>query len=131
MAWVDDLRAYLALPASGLSLTAGTNLFVSDMPTTPDKAVCLYDYGGTPPQFFLDGTRLERPSVQVVCRDATLANARTLADAVFVYMLGITSKTLNGKVWVVCNPNQTPFFLRRDEKERSLVVCNWDIMKHV
>lgn len=129
MAWVDDLRSHIA--SGGLGLTAGTNLFVSDMPTSPDKAVCLYDYGGTPPQFFLDGTRLERPSVQAVCRDATLANARTLADSLFVFMLTICAKTLNGKVWVSCSPNQTPFFLRRDEKERSLVVCNWDIIKHV
>lgn len=129
MAWIDDLRAKLA--GGGLGLVAGTSLFVSDMPTTPDKAVCLYDYGGTPPQFFLDGTRLDRPSCQVVCRDATLANARTLADSVFVFMLTLSGVTVGSKVWVACNPNQTPFFLRRDEKERSLVVCNWDITKHV
>lgn len=127
MAWIEDLRTYLA--SAGLGLTAGTNLFVSDMPTTPDACVCLFDYGGTPPQFFLDGTRLERPSVQVAVRAATLATARSTMDSVVTKMMALTGATVSGKNWVQCLPNQSPFFLRRDEKERPWVVCNFDIMK--
>lgn len=133
MAWIDDIQAYLSGSSAGCGLTSATNLFISDLPTTPDKAVCLYDYGGASPSFLLGADLLDRPSFQVLARDAVLADARTLAELVYARLLTARNKTLSpsGKVYLAITPNQAPFFLKRDDKGRSIVACNYDVQKHV
>ncbi len=130
MEWITDIQTYLA-GIVALGLTAGTNLYVSEFPTAPDTAACLYTYGGTAPQFFYGGDRVERPSFQFQTRAKAKDDAAALMNLAFLELLKIHAMTLSpsGKLYVDVNPIQTPFFLRRDDKSRAYMACSFDVMK--
>ncbi len=47
------------------------NLFVSEMPESPDDCICIYDSGGFAPEAgFESNYKYERPTVQVIVRGA-------------------------------------------------------------
>jgi hypothetical protein len=50
---------------TGLALTFATDLFIGQMPETPDACVCVYDSGGYPGE---ENYLYERPTVQVKVR---------------------------------------------------------------
>ena len=125
MAFLDEIATYLATEAS---LTVGTTLYKGRMPEDPDDQVALFEYGGEPPVIGLGdtgGVQFENPAVQVVVRDTSYTDARTLAETCYNSMAKIQGDTLSSTEYHVCRPLQSPFFLGRDEKGRPMIACNY------
>lgn len=127
--FLDDLSDYLS--SGGITGT----IFTGVMMDTPDAAVGLYETGGTAPTHAMNPNPgqavVERPSVQVVCRAAAddYAAARTKAQAIFVLLDGLPTRTINGVAYKWGAARQSPFLMGRDESGRVLVACNFDVVK--
>lgn len=136
MSVLDDLGVYLA--AQGLGLTVGTNLFVGRrLPDAPDVAVGLILYGGREPVYAhtSSGIAWERPRVQLMSRQAAAvggdAAAETLANNVFKSLGSVHNQTINGTYYINIWPQQSPFQLPPDAKDRPTYGFNVECEKYL
>lgn len=60
--------------------TVGTDIFVGQMPDSPDNCITVYQYAGQKPQLGLD---LEEPGLQIRVRNTSWAAAMTLAKSIY------------------------------------------------
>lgn len=129
MGLLEELGTYVA---ANTSLVLGTDLFLSQLPDTPDTSVVITESSGAAPVDVLGGQDLpayERPRVQVVCRAASYTVARDLADDVYRALIKIAGDTLSGTHFIRVEAVQSPFPLSRDEDRRVLFVCNYQVMR--
>lgn len=125
---LEDLAAHL----EGLSLASrpsqggAGDLFLSRLPETPDAAVALYQTAGGPPEYAQEiaGPTVERPHVQVVVRAVAYSAAASRARAIFDALAAVLNATLGSTRVLKLTPLQSPFLLRRDEKDRPHVAFN-------
>lgn len=116
---------------SDLGLTFGTDLFVSDMPDTPDACVCIYDSGGYDPDVHI---QYERPTVQVRIRggrgpgayQAAHEQAQEIRDFLIgLWAGGAAAMTVNGAryvgIWCVGDVNALGY----DENHRPEMTVNF------
>ena len=61
-----DIKDILEASDAALGLTFATDLFVSQMPESPDGCVCIYDTGGFDPASTAE--RYEYPTIQIMIR---------------------------------------------------------------
>jgi len=59
---LDDIKDYLEQNDIG---TFGADLFIGQLPPSPDDCVALFEYAGEPPDLHWNG---EYPGLQVMCR---------------------------------------------------------------
>ena len=112
---LDEVGAYLA--GAGLNLTLGTNLFLTEMPATPDVATALREYGGAAPEMGFGGVLvLEHIRLQVVCRGAVddYTGPRARAEAMCRVLAAKKDGALSGTAYHGLVPLQSPFPVRRD-----------------
>lgn len=134
---LEEIVAFLASEGLG---TAGTDLFTSRMPDTPNACGCVYETGGLPPDpgFGAATLRFESPAVQIVFRGAALdydtprANAKTaMASMVSVE----APQTLTGTTYNTIRAQQSPFNMLgegvTDENQRFYIACNYLIEKEL
>lgn len=119
------------LQGEGLG-TGGVNLFMSQLPDTPDAASALIEYGGTGGDLRLSNGRPldELPRVQVLVRAKTYLEAETKARQLYT-ALHMRVRTLGTTLYIACQPLQPPFYLKRDEKGRTLMVFNLEARRIV
>src|SRR4030095_6612233 len=94
------------------------------MPDPPADAVCLYEYGGIPPQFAHDGQQWENPRVQAVARDNNYASARAKAQSVYDVLNGTVNTTIDSRRYLKILALQSPFPMGADENDRPRIVVN-------
>lgn len=125
---LDELLGYLSDQGAG---TGGTNLFAGQMPDKPDTATAILLYPGRPPEYEQDDNlpAFEYPRVQILCRDPSYPAAFTKALLAWHALSGVTNVTLAGVLYQAIRPLSSPFFLRRDERNRAEIVCNYEITK--
>lgn len=115
------------------SLTLGTDLFLGQLPESPDAAVSLIETGGTEPDdtWAGDNPAIEMPRVQITVRGAedTYGTTRTTMDTVYKSLCKIKNQTLSGTLWLRCSPIDSPAFLMRDETNRPIFVSNFQVWK--
>lgn len=132
MSLLVEIQNYLAGIGS-LGLTAQTNFFASYLPDTPDQCVTIYEYAGPGPQDTM-GSQSGRaawwkPRLQVVCRDANYLSARNLAGSISVALHQVVNQTIGGTLYYRIAAQQDPFLRARDQRERSEIVCNYQVEK--
>lgn len=130
MSTLIDIATYLDSQLA--TLTLGTNLFVGRMPDTPDTCVALYEYGGASPTEVMGGATppvLENPRLQVATRDASYANAETLARSIWNALTGVLDETLTLTRYNIVDAIQSPFPIERDTHDRVIFVQNFDVTK--
>lgn len=130
MPMLPDVGTYLA--AAGLSLTVGTNLFYGRMPDSPDKCVSLYETGGASPLDTMSNNTeppVTSPRLQILSRDASYANAQTLAEDVWQKLTLITNESLSSTRYLRVVPIQQPAPIERDSQDRVVFSCNYDVLK--
>jgi hypothetical protein len=121
----EDIKDMLAA-VSSLALTFATDLFVSEMPDTPDQCVCVYDTGGFDPE---GDFNYERPTAMIRVRGAKGAYTagHELAQACRDALLGTADSTVNGAryigIWVVGDVNHIGY----DDNHRPLFTVNFRI----
>jgi hypothetical protein len=123
---LPDIAAYLA--GEGLG-TLGTDLFMGSMPDPPNACVALYEYAGRPPGFVHDSPQpaIRYPRLQVLVRDDDYAGAVSRARSVYTALCGLVNATLGATTYGRVAPLGEPFPLARDESERVVVACNYEV----
>lgn len=123
---LDEIGAYLVSQGRG---TLGTNLFLGYLPNTPSTLIAVYEYAGRAPTQTLKATTpVENPRIQVVCRNASYASAKTTARSVW-NDLNVGSTILSGSQYLAITPLQSPFLLKRDSDERVLIAANFEAQR--
>jgi len=125
------------LSTGGLGLTTGTNLFLGRMPALPITASAVYETGGQATVHAFGATAgsaavMERPRFQVVVRSSGgYAAARSTMQGIFTRLDGARDQTINGIRYDWIASVQSPFFLKTDENDHSLIAVNFDVSKRV
>lgn len=118
-----DIANYLQTHGVG---TVGTDIFVGVMPASPADVVTLYDYGGEPSFLHWGG---EEARVQVVARSASYLTAEAKVRSLYEMLHGLAETTVGTRRVLLVQALQPPFLLTRDDQGRSLVACNFRILR--
>lgn len=126
---LDDLADYLSTSGIG---TIGTDLFKGKMPSTPDAVVALFVTGSAPPDHRMATSPIsaatERPHVAVWTRAARYDSAQKTAQDVWRLLDGYGG-TINGVSYLAVYALQAPFPLEEDEARRTVVACNYEVVR--
>ena len=132
MSLLSDVGTYLnAASISTQDLTLGTNLFLGRLPDSPDTCVGLIQTGGLAPTdtYGTSYPPLETQGLQTLVRAASYATGEALAVDIFKSLLSVENETLTSTLYLKIEANQSPFALERDEKERVVLSCNFNVVK--
>lgn len=129
---LDELGDYLSTNGVG---TEGTDLFFGYLPEAQGARVmtALYETGGLGAAHGMAASpgqaKAERPRLQVVVRSTSYQAARLKAQDAWRLLDGLGDVTLNGVRYLGVYAVQSPFLMGRDEQNRPLVACNYDVTK--
>ncbi|MEN6605910.1 MAG: minor capsid protein [Bryobacteraceae bacterium] len=131
---LTEIATYLASLGIG---TLQVDLFTHFMPPAPDFCITVYAYGGrTSPDVWKMGeshVQREYPRIHVevrgVAEDADTPEAK-IKD---IYrLLSMTAPTLlSGTQYWTITPLQPPFPVKKDDNQRYIFACNFEIFKEV
>lgn len=124
---LDDIGDYLSSGGVG---TLATDLFLGELPDTPDTCVAVFETGGFDPVYTMKQRApvAKRPSIQVICRAKRYDVARLLAGKVDQLLSGLRYREINGVMYKWIQAQQEPFFIDKDENEREEIGCNYSII---
>jgi hypothetical protein len=132
---LNDMLTYLSSQGLG---TEGTDLFAGLMPAAPDHVTTVYETGGRSPAHAMHGSpgqaTVTYPHIQVVVRGATDSYeiARAVAQKAFLLIDGLPHRQIGTTCYLWGESLQgEPFLLGRDEQNRPLVACNFEIVKRL
>ena len=131
MSVLDDIAARIATAISG---TVGTDVFKGRLPNEPNVCVAVFEYGGRASEHgfgVVTKVQHEHPSVQVLVRGEPqdYETPRATADAIRNSLAQVQATLLNGVLYLMITPLQSPFLFRRDENERVIIACNYSCDK--
>ena len=130
MAVLEDMGDYLA--AQGVA-TQGTDLFLGEMPDTPDACTALYLYAGGPAVQAMGlaagKSVVDFPRLHVEGRAATLAAAEARVQAVYTKLHNLGPVTINAREYKHIVALQRPYQLGVDQNERALCACNFELAR--
>lgn len=126
MAMLDDIGAYLVTHSFG---TLGTNMFIGDMPETPDVCIALFEYAGEPPEDTHDGQGVDNPGLQVRVRGTSYSTARATISSIQDHLHTLRNTTLTATKYLFIRAVQSPFSLGRDSSKRIDLVQNFIVTK--
>jgi hypothetical protein len=130
---LDDTRVKLEAAALVPPLVFGTNLFGGTLPAGPNFAVAMYEPSGAGPvEVMGPGLPAEdNPRLQVVVRSEpnNYVQARSVAWSIWRILAGVVDETINGTRYLRIAAVHSPSFLTRDDNERVLFVCNFEVLK--
>ncbi|SMB97778.1 hypothetical protein SAMN00808754_1941 [Thermanaeromonas toyohensis ToBE] len=122
---LNDIAAYLQ--ANGVG-TVGTDIFLGQLPATPDNVAALFEYAGEPPDLH---SNVEYPGLQVLVRNKNYAAGRQKIEQIRNVLHGLTETIVNGRRYLLIRARQSPEALPRDENGRAIFVCNFRVIKEV
>lgn len=133
MTLLEDIATYLA---ANSTLVIGTDLFAGQIPAdAPDGVTCVYEYPGAPP---IDGMgsstapQVALPRIQVVGRGKGTSDyndARGRVRTAYSILHGVTELVLSGTRYLRIMALQEPFPLSRDDNQRVLFACNFEVYR--
>jgi hypothetical protein len=132
MALLTDVSTYLASTVTDATLVVGTNLFLGRLPEDPDTCVAIYETMGQSPDDTFGGSTVpvfENPRIQVVARAAAYADSASLAADIWTQLQKVDNETLTSTRYQRIESVQSPFALDRDQRERMVTVCNYQVQK--
>ena len=112
---------------------ASASIFVHELPERPHTGLVITPTGG----YGYDRTMsaspanapLERPSVQLRTRSTDAATAEALLMSAHVMLNGMTERAVNTNRYYYVRAVQAPMYLGRDEENRTMFSCNYDILR--
>lgn len=129
---LDDL-AQVFLPAAGLGLIFGTNLYAGLMPDHPDVASTLFEYPGAKPEYVMGAANplpaIAHPRVQVVSRNPDYQAGRDVIEQIVRTLEAVCNQTINGTYYERIERLQDPFLMHRDTSRRCFFACNVDVAR--
>lgn len=114
------------LQAQGLSLTMGTNLFVGQMPDSPDQLAAISTRPGMGAVRYLTGgvqsaeSKLDQPALVIRVRASTYVAGETLIQAIYGKLQGIceTTITSGGQLIHLIRSLNSPSYVGVDVQQR-------------
>jgi hypothetical protein len=125
-----DLAGVLQTAGVG---TVGIDIFLSQLPLSPEDAISLGEYGGSPPTWVFGDIAWEQPRVQVLVRTSHgYVTGRTKAQAAWSALASIKNEVLNSVLYLTVEPLQSPFELTREGDGDDITFAfNIEIWKQV
>jgi len=130
-----DLGTFIADAGHGVE---GSDLFLGTMPSDPSECCALIEYSGEPPlrtqnegSAHSSAQGGERPRVQLLCRSAEYETGRSLVQAITETLDAVRNETIEGTWYTRIAAIQSPFLVERDENDRYVFACNFQIVKRV
>lgn len=125
---LPELSGYLEAQGIG---TRQVDIFYSRLPDQPDSVVALFEYAGRGPDIDHDGglLQIEHPAFQVQVRDPDYDTGRLRIHNVYRAFVRVGNDVIGGTEYHNVLPLQSPFFLRRDDSDRAVFVCNFLVSK--
>lgn len=126
MSMGTDIVGYIE---SNTSLTAGTTLYLNQMPDSAMDVVSVYEQGGLSPDFHYSqpAPSVEKPRLQVLVRSATYVIGESLAREVWSLLTAIMDQTINGRYFQTVMAVDTPTFLERDKNDAAIFTMNFQV----
>jgi len=115
------------LQANGIGVL-GTDIFLGQLPASPDNVVAIFEYAGEPPDLHWPG---EYPGLQILVRNKSYDAGRQKIEQAKNVLHGLTETVINLHRYLLVRANQSPAFLQRDENNRAIFVCNFRVIKEV
>ena len=113
------------------SLGLGTyeaDLFLDELPDTPDVCAAVFETGGSPPDggFGVDGIQYENPTVKIWFRGIPNDSAGPHAQIrqAYLELPKIQAQALGGVLYLTVQALQPPFILERDVRRRVVWAFN-------
>jgi len=104
----------------------GTNIFTSQMPSDPSKAICVYQTSGRKPD---PVETTEYPGIQIIVRDTVAADAEALADQIFQLLAGAINLTINTRAYHWIEAQGSPINIGQDDLLRVAFTISFVVMK--
>lgn len=125
----EEIAAYIEANGEG---SVNTDLFFAGLPDLPDSATAIWEYGGEQPLHVKDraGPVREFPRFQIIVRAKSYTVAREKAERIYRLLDGFKGE-LDGVGYASVRALQSPFFLGRDDKNRTQIVCNYQAAKEL
>lgn len=120
------LRDIAQLLQTGGIGTLGADLFLGQLPDSPDNCVAVFEYAGGPPDLHWGG---EYPGLQVLVRNKSYEAGRAKIEAAKNVLHGLAETKVNNHRYLLIRANQSPFLLERDASDRVVFVCNFSVIK--
>lgn len=129
MTLLTDVAAKLI--AEGACTSLGTDLFILEIPESPDLMTAIFQYAGSPPELLLDSTGDEYPGLQVRTRAAKngYAAGEARAAAAQTALHGVSNTTLSGTAYKLIRAMGSPMFIGNDAKSRPEWSQNFEVIK--
>ena len=106
----------------------GTDIFLGQLPVSPDNCMALFEYAGEPPDLH---SNVEYPGLQVLVRSGNYESGRSKIEQIRSVLHGLNEITVDNHRYLLIRANQSPEFLERDENNRAVFVCNFRVIKEV
>ncbi len=121
----EDIKDIL-LGILSLTLTYATDLFIGEMPKTPNNCVCIFDTGGYDPE---SNYVYQRPTIQVRVRGAGggYLAAHEQAQAIRDELHGLHNETINGARYVGIWQEGDIISVGQDDNKRPNITVNFRI----
>ena len=100
-----------------------SDIYLNDMPDTPNNIISIYNTGGTNSLHALDTISAEQPSFQVRVRHTSNATALGWIDDIKDALDGLVDETINSTVYISIFLSSDVLNLGKDDRER----CNYSI----
>jgi hypothetical protein len=123
-----EIAAYLVTNGIG---TIGTDIFVAEVPDTPNLCVMLFEYAGSPSDHTLDSTRVTNPGLQVRVRGERnqYIAGREKCESVAALLDGLCNTTIGTHFYYSIFAAQEPSFLGLAENNRPEWVQNFRVSR--
>ena len=123
MGLADDITDLLV--TGGLSST----VHVGELLERPTKAVAVTPYAGLQTLRSFNGAVLEQVRIQVRARASDYPTVEDLMSSAHGKLDGAKDKTINGRLYYWMEALQPPFYIGRDEEERSIFAFNLNVLR--
>lgn len=124
----DDIADVLT--SGGLDTDA---VFTHELPERPNSGLVITPTGGSGYDRTMSASPanapLERPSIQLRARATDAGTAEALLMSAHVILNGMNERAVNGYRYYYVRAIQSPMYLGRDEANRPLFSCNYDILR--
>jgi len=124
-----DIVEILEQSSTGIGYTFGTNMYVGEMPDSPDACIAVYDTGGGQPA---PNYTYDYPSIQVLVRGGragttTYKDTWDIAKLVMDALHGLNEETWNGARYIQIIANSDIIAVGKDESKRPLFSIHFNI----
>lgn len=124
---IKDIGDYLTSSSSGLPLVVGTNLFLSYLPDSPDKGVCVFEVSGGAPT----PNKIFRPFIQILCRGEKggYESAYSLLKSIVDVLHELSNITINGTRYIQIRLSLDINHVGNDRSGRPILSSSFSIQR--